>query len=96
MVSELICEDHKPVWHRDSKEPWCKTCGLNKDGQEPVSWIVQHEKRIMEQKKIKARNAIRKAQKLLEMGNINLGIIVMERALSYLPIINDEHTAGTI
>lgn len=26
---------HKPVQHRDGKEPWCKTCGLNNDGQEP-------------------------------------------------------------
>lgn len=29
--------DHKPVQHRDGKQPWCKTCGLTSTGQEPAS-----------------------------------------------------------
>ena len=30
---------HKPVQHRDGKEAWCKTCGLNKNNEEPASKI---------------------------------------------------------
>jgi hypothetical protein len=29
--------DHKPVQHRDGKEPWCKVCGLNRNHEEPHS-----------------------------------------------------------
>ena len=25
------CPNHKPVQHRDGKEPWCRECGLTKD-----------------------------------------------------------------
>lgn len=31
------CADHKPVQHRDGKEPWCKACGLNAKGTEASS-----------------------------------------------------------
>lgn len=29
--------DHKPVQHRDGKEPWCNHCKLTEDGRVPVS-----------------------------------------------------------
>lgn len=29
--------DHKPVQHRDGREPWCKVCGLNRNHEEPHS-----------------------------------------------------------
>lgn len=28
---------HTPVQHRDGKEPWCKTCELNKNHETPTS-----------------------------------------------------------
>jgi len=28
---------HKPVQHRDGKEPWCRACGKNAEGKEPAS-----------------------------------------------------------
>lgn len=31
--------DHKPVQHRDAREPWCRNCGRTKDGREPKSFI---------------------------------------------------------
>lgn len=31
------CPDHKPVQHRDGKEPWCKACGTNAAGTFPSS-----------------------------------------------------------
>lgn len=31
------CSSHRPVQHRDAKEPWCKACGLTVDGREPNS-----------------------------------------------------------
>jgi len=31
--------NHKPVQHRDGKPPWCPTCGLTADGNEPVSHL---------------------------------------------------------
>lgn len=30
------CSDHKPVQHRDGKEPWCDRCGLTSDGRTPA------------------------------------------------------------
>lgn len=29
------CSNHKPVQHRDGKEPWCKKCGLTEDYRRP-------------------------------------------------------------
>lgn len=29
--------EHHPVQHRDGKEPWCKTCGLNAEFNQPRS-----------------------------------------------------------
>lgn len=43
MASELICASHYPVQHRDGKEPWCKTCGLNYIGLQPLTLIVNLE-----------------------------------------------------
>ena len=34
---EPVCDDHKPVQHRDGKPPWCDGCGLTASGEEPVS-----------------------------------------------------------
>lgn len=31
------CSSHKPVQHRDARQPWCNTCGLDKDGNLPVT-----------------------------------------------------------
>ena len=39
-VSDESEHAHKPAQHRDGKEPWCKTCGLNKDYEEPVSKLA--------------------------------------------------------
>lgn len=30
-----VCEEHKPVQHRDGKVRWCNTCGLTADFQVP-------------------------------------------------------------
>lgn len=35
------CTNHKPVQHRDGKEPWCKECGLTARGFEPHSRLGQ-------------------------------------------------------
>lgn len=32
-----VCQDHRPVQHRDGKPAWCRNCGLTADFQEPVS-----------------------------------------------------------
>lgn len=32
-----VTHDHRPVQHRDGKEPWCKVCGLNRNHEEPYS-----------------------------------------------------------
>lgn len=29
------CKNHIPVQHRDGKSPWCKTCGLTSDWENP-------------------------------------------------------------
>lgn len=34
-LKEFECSDHKPVQHRDSKPPWCNTCGLTDSGHKP-------------------------------------------------------------
>ena len=31
------CDDHRPVQHRDGKEPWCESCRLTKDFRHPRS-----------------------------------------------------------
>ena len=35
-VEHLRSEEHKPVQHRDGKEPWCAVCKMNADGFQPV------------------------------------------------------------
>lgn len=35
--AHLFHAEHKPVQHRDGKEPWCKTCGLTKAYEQPKS-----------------------------------------------------------
>lgn len=37
---ESDSHDHKPVQHRDGKEPWCRVCTLTADFREPVSKIT--------------------------------------------------------
>lgn len=39
----LDCSIHKPVQHRDGKPPWCKECGLDANGNEPVSRLGKPE-----------------------------------------------------
>lgn len=36
-ADEDPCPKHKPVQHRDGKEPWCRACGKTAGGQEPRS-----------------------------------------------------------
>lgn len=33
-----FCETHDPVQHRDGKPPWCRACGLTKNGTTPTSF----------------------------------------------------------
>jgi hypothetical protein len=35
---------HVPRQHRDKREPWCRTCRLNKNCQEPAGGFSHHDK----------------------------------------------------
>lgn len=46
-----ICSDHRPVQHRDGKEPWCKNCGLTGDLRVPVSYLeTDHREKNLQEK----------------------------------------------
>lgn len=32
---DVVCVVHRPVQHRDGREPWCPVCGFNADGKVP-------------------------------------------------------------
>lgn len=34
-TNEELCMMHVPIQHRDTKEPWCRRCGLNKNYDQP-------------------------------------------------------------
>ncbi|AWY05347.1 hypothetical protein SEA_MEMENTOMORI_93 [Microbacterium phage MementoMori] len=36
----LPAHDHRPIQHRDGREPWCRTCGLNADYNAPHSMFT--------------------------------------------------------
>lgn len=41
------CAKHKPVQHRDGREPWCNACGRTEDGRPPAPprWVRDSEGR---------------------------------------------------
>ncbi|WQY99798.1 hypothetical protein [Microbacterium phage MO526] len=47
--------DHRPVQHRDGREPWCRVCGLNADGNAPAS---RFESRREAREAASARNTV--------------------------------------
>lgn len=32
----IPCPEHRPVQHRDGRPPWCRACGHDATGREPV------------------------------------------------------------
>lgn len=40
-VQDNPCDMHFPVQRRDGKEPWCRKCGKNAEGNEPFDSFAQ-------------------------------------------------------